>query len=87
MIYLLFGGVVISIWFGKLIAACVFAALLIVVIYLWCIDLEYINKQIYYEAEGEYDFDEYTCAKCFYARKCNHAFDSYNINGDCLNDK
>jgi len=32
-------------------------------------------------------YDEFTCAKCYVADKCRSAFDSYNTNGDCLEEK
>jgi len=33
------------------------------------------------------DYDDFTCAKCWIADKCRSAFDSYNTNGDCLEEK
>ena len=34
-----------------------------------------------------YDRIEFTCADCDYSRYCEFAYDLYNTNGDCLEDK
>ena len=36
---------------------------------------------------GEFISEKYTCHTCNYKKKCPYAWDMYNLDGNCLNNK
>jgi hypothetical protein len=42
--------------------------------------------RVEFKEEG-FKFADFTCATCELVAKCEHAFDAYNTDGDCLVEK